>query len=88
MSRNKNVDYTQFVHEITDEKGNIRYAVAKWDEKAGQYSRPLDARTKELTGCQWEHCRDLWYWGGYKTRAKALRRARYLFGESNHDQNG
>jgi len=80
MSRNSQKDFTQYVHEFTDKNGQIRYAVAEWNEQNAQYNRPLDKRTAELTGCYAEFSKELWYLGGYKTRRQALRRARYLFG--------
>ena len=32
MSRNSKIDYTQYVHEFTNQAGEARYAVAFWDE--------------------------------------------------------
>jgi hypothetical protein len=81
MSKNKNVDYTQYVHEYTDEDGVQRYAVGEWDQEKGQYICPLDKRTAELSGCSREYSRTPAGLGGYKSRQKALRRARYLFQE-------
>lgn len=83
MSRNKNADYTQYVHEFVNERGETRYAVAEWNQQAGQYQRPLTAKVAKLTGCFAEFCRNLNYFGGYVERKDALRRARYLFGPSN-----
>lgn len=80
MSRNSKVDYTQYVHEYTDDQGRTRYAVAEWDADKAQYTAPLDKRTYELTGCFAEFARTPKGIGGYLTRSKALRRARYLFG--------
>jgi hypothetical protein len=79
MSRNAKVDYTQYVHEYVDDNGKTRYAVGQWVESAGQYQCPLDNRTAELTGCYAEFARTAKGLGGYLTRSKALRRARYLF---------
>lgn len=73
--------YTQYVHEFTDRRGITRYAVAEWNEGAGQYQCPLDSRTQKLTGCRAEFSRDLEYLGGYRTRRQALRRARYIFSD-------
>lgn len=81
MSRNAEVDYTQYVHEFEDSAGTTRYAVAEWNEHAGQYQRPLDKRSRELTGCSSEYSKRLDYFGGYRKRQQALRRARYLFGD-------
>ncbi|MFA5153078.1 MAG: hypothetical protein WC554_10995 [Clostridia bacterium] len=77
MSRNKNVDYTQYIHEFVDERGVQRFAVA--ERVNGQYSCPVDIHTFKLTGCGREFG-SLKYLGGYLTRRQALRRARYLFG--------
>lgn len=86
MSRNKGIDYTQYVHEFVNENGETRYAVAEWNEQAGQYQRPLTRHDAELTGCSAEFCKNLNYFGGYIDRARALRRARYLFGQENEDE--
>jgi hypothetical protein len=77
MSRNKNVDYTQYIHEFVDERGVQRFAVA--ERVNGQYSCPVDIHTFKLTGCGREFG-SLNYLGGYLTRRQALRRACYLFG--------
>jgi hypothetical protein len=82
MSRNKAISYTKFVHEYIDEAGKVRYAVAEWDENHSQYIAPLDKRTQELTGCFAEFSQKPAGLGGYLSREKALRRARYLFGSS------
>jgi hypothetical protein len=79
MSRNKNVDYTQYVHEFTDAAGSTRYAVGEWSAKNAQYTRPLDKRERELTGCFAEFSHTAAGLGGYRNRAQALRRARYLY---------
>ncbi len=73
--------FSEFVHEYTDGHGKTRYAVAQWNEDANQYQRPLDKRSRELTGCHTEYAHKLSDLGGYMTRRQALRRARYLFGE-------
>ena len=73
-------NYSQFVHEFTDEKGNKRFAVAEYDEKRGQYIAPLDRKAQRLTGCTSEFAKTPQGIGGYPTRRQALRRARYLFG--------
>lgn len=86
MARNKNVDYTQYVHEFENERGETRYAVAEWNEQAGQYQRPLTAQAARATGCFAEFCRNLNYFGGYVDRQRALRRARYLFGNERDDE--
>lgn len=85
MTRNPKADYTQYVHEYTDEKGRTRYAVAAWDDNHAQFICPLDKRTRELTGCYAEFSRTPAGLGGYLTRSKALRRARYLFGNDDEE---
>ena len=80
MSRNKSVNYTQYVHEFVDDRGNTRYAVGEWDEKHAEYICPLDERQRKLTGCFAEFSKKPAGLGGYLSRQKALRRARYLFG--------
>lgn len=72
--------YDQYVHEYTDEKGNTKYVVAAWDTEAGQYTRPLRAYVRKLTGCFAEYSRTLKGLGeGFATKREALRRARYLY---------
>ena len=85
MSRNRRADYTRYVHEYIDKQGRTRYAVAEWVEEAGQYQAPLDKRTAKLTGAHTEFARRPEGFGGYLSRKKALRRARYLFGEMDND---
>lgn len=82
MSRNSQKDFTQYVHQYTDKDGVTRYAVGEWDEKNAQYTAPLDKRTQELTGCYAEFAKKPAGLGGYKKRSQALRRARYLFGQT------
>lgn len=86
MSRNGNVDYTQYVHEYTDKDGVTRYAVAEWNEEHAEYIAPLDKRTQELTGCFAEFAKTPAGIGGYRDRRKALRRARYLFGPAQEEE--
>lgn len=71
--------FDRFVHEFEDSKGNTRYAVAEWIEEANQYQRPLSVQDQELTGCHTEYTGHIEEFGGYLSRTKALRRARYLF---------
>ena len=75
-------DYTQYVHEFTDEQNRTRYAVGEWDADRGQYTAPLDATTARLTGCSGRFARLPEGMEYYKSRRRALRRARYLFGGS------
>lgn len=79
MSRNKSVDYSRYIHEFTDAQGQIRYAVGEWIEDANQYQRPLSANDRKITGCHTEFTKRIETFGGYLSRAQALRRARYLF---------
>jgi hypothetical protein len=81
MSRNKNVSYSKYVHEFTDATGAARYAVGEWNENNAQYTCPLDAGEREATGCHTKFSKTPAGLGGYTKRAKALRRARYLYGE-------
>lgn len=85
MSRNKNVNYAQYVHEFVDEHGVKRFAVAELvipmgDPSISYYQRPLDIRMSKLTGNWAEFVKYVKDFGGYLTRKQALRRARYLFG--------
>jgi len=86
MSRNNKVNYTQFVHEFTDDEGRTRYAVGQWSLEHGQYTAPLDTRTRKLTGCFAEFSSTTKGLGGYLKRSDALRRARYLFGANTEDK--
>lgn len=79
MSKNSRVNYAQFVHKFTDKEGNIRFGVGQWNQERAQFTRPLDNRTRQLTGCSAEYFRAVEGLGGYLSREKALRRARYLF---------
>lgn len=76
--------FDQYVHDLYDKSGNLLgYVVAEWNEAAGQYQRPMDKRGRELTGCHTEFAKKLDGFGGYyRDRRKALRRARYLFGNN------
>jgi hypothetical protein len=82
MSRNSQVDYTQYIHEFVDDDGKTRFAVGQWSQENGQFTTPLDARTRKLTGCSAEFSRTAKGLGGYLKRSDALRRARYLFSET------
>ena len=83
MSRNPKQDYTQYVHKFTDEHGQTRYAVGKWDAEQAQYIAPLDHRTLQLTTCVTQLAKTPIGLGGFVSRKQALRRARYLFGPAN-----
>ncbi len=81
MSRNKNVDYTQYVHEFTDEHCVRRFAVA-YAIKEGcltRYIQPYDKHGQLLHTTSFVTY-EIEKLGGYLTRRQALRRARYLFG--------
>lgn len=80
MSRNPDKDFTQYIHEFVDDDGKTRYAVGVWNPQSGQFTAPLDARTRKLTGCFAEFSGSAKGLGGYLSRKEALRRARYLFG--------
>ncbi len=74
--------YNQYIHEWTLPDGSIRYVVA---ELAGDgYHVPMTAKERELFGERSWTARDVGEvarrFGSWKTRRKALRRARYLFG--------
>ena len=72
--------YSKYIHEFVDQAGQVRYAVALHDGNG--YSRPADQRTIALTGQNIETTRDIQSFGGYLSKRKALRRARYLFSDS------
>ena len=72
-------DYTQYVHEYENDKGQTRYAVARWDPDKGQYIRPFDTRECKLTGCSAEFARRPAGVQCFASRKRALARARYLF---------
>lgn len=84
MSRNKNVDYTQYIHEFVDDQGVTRFAVGhKLNGLAQGFTRyiiPFDGRQVKQTGKSNIITDNLESFGGYLTRKQALRRARYLFG--------
>jgi hypothetical protein len=71
--------YSKYVHEFIDQTGSTRYAVAEYNGKT--YSRPADRRSIELTGSRVESTASIEMFGGYLSKRKALRRARYLFSD-------
>jgi len=81
MSRNKNVNYAQYVHAFVDANGVTRYAVGAWDEEKGQYTCPMTDGEMAATGCHTKFAKTPAGLGGYVSRARALRRARYIFGQ-------
>ncbi len=85
MSRNKNIDYTQYIHPFIDENGVQRFIVAKYYLKSELYRVYFDKHTAKrlrvdyidiynLNTVKWQ------FTDSYFTRRQALRRARYLFG--------
>lgn len=84
MSKNKNVNYAQYVHPFVDEHGVTHFAVAQQLKGLAQgmerYIIPLSRNQVKLTGKSSVIIDDLQSLGGYPTRKQALRRARYLFG--------
>lgn len=78
--------YTQYVHEYVDYHGKTRYAVGRWDEERGQYTRPYDQSEYKWTGCSASFARRPEDMQSYPTKRQALRRARYLYGpEADND---
>ena len=73
--------YTRYVHQFTTPDGQIRFAVGEWDERRKQFFRPYDATERKLTRRTGEFTSWLWELQTFDDRRKALRRARYLFGE-------
>lgn len=78
-------DYTQYVHEF-ERDGKPFYAVAQWNEAAGQFHRPFDEREQRITGCSGEFGRFPHQVQHYADRTQALRRARYLFGPESDEE--
>jgi hypothetical protein len=76
--------YTQYVHEY-ERNGQTRYAVGRWDEERGQYTRPHDQEEYKLTGCSASFARRPEDMQSYPTRRQALRRARYLYGPESEE---
>lgn len=70
----------QNVHEYTNEQGEMRWAVGVWDQNAGQYTCPLDAETRKLTGCYAEFSREVDGMGSYEAKRAACRHALTLYG--------
>lgn len=64
------------------ENGVTYYAVCMWDLAHNQYTAPLDADTRRLSGCHTEFARTPKGIGGYANLQKARRRARQLYGYS------
>lgn len=75
-------DFTQYVHEYTGENGETLYTVAEWDHDKAQFTRPMDSTEHKLTGCFLIFSRTAKGMSGtFRDRKRALRRARYLFGD-------
>ena len=83
----KKRDFTQFVHEYKTPLGRTRYAVGRWDQERGQFTRPFDASEAKATGCMGEFSRKASGMQNFKSRKRALRRARYLFYEMDQEYN-
>ena len=71
---------TQTIHQY-ESNGKAMFAVAKWNEKTGQYECPLTKETAKLTGCGMEFSRTLAGLGGFSTRKEAERYSRRVFGK-------
>lgn len=69
--------YDQYLHEYLDANGQRRYAVGEFSN--GQYTCPLSRAEARLTGCHTQFGSRPADLGGYRSRERALRRARYLF---------
>ena len=67
------------IHEYETKAGDIKWAVCIRDERHAQYKRPLDSREHRLTGCSFEVCNSVSYFGGF-TKSQAYSRAQTLFG--------
>jgi len=80
-------NFTQYVHEFTDDDGKVCYTVAQWDADKGEYVRPPDNTEAQLTGCSWEVARVVAEMQNFPSRKQALRRARYLFYELDQEWN-
>lgn len=81
----KKRDFTQYVHEYKTALGQTRYAVGEWDQKRGQFTRRFDKTEARTTGCSAEFARKPSGMQNFKSRKRALRRARYLFYEMDRD---
>ncbi len=68
-------NWTQYVHEQSDGT----WGLGEWDENHAQYTVPLDSQTAKLTGCSAEFAKRPI--GHIASRTRALRMARYLWGE-------
>lgn len=80
-------NFSKYVHEYTNDKGETMFAVGEWDEFHAQWICPMDARERKLTGCYAYFAKNLTGLGGpgYRTRRQALRRARYLYGDQEEE---
>ncbi len=74
--------YSRYVHEYQQKDGSVRYVVAELVDD--EYHVPMTAKERELFGDHPWVARSIdevaRRFGSWKTRRKALRRARYLFG--------
>jgi len=79
--------FDKYVFEFTGENGKTYFAVGEWNQERGQFTCPLDAHTQDLTGCFAQFARTAAGLGAYSAnRQKALRRARYLFGQRSNGE--
>lgn len=73
--------YNSYIHEYTDKQGRKRFAVAEWDERNRRFVVRLDRRDAEIIGYTVFFADRVEDVGGYLDRRKALRRARYVYGQ-------
>jgi len=73
--------YTRYVHGYITADGETRYAVGEWVEQRKKYWRPHDRAEYLATGLNACFCERIEECQYFPTRAQALRRARYLWGE-------
>jgi len=73
-------DYSRYIHPYQHDNGETLFAVGVWCDTGQNWTRPLDAETRRLTGCTHEYAKSLATFGGY-TRAAARRRVRQLWPE-------
>jgi len=78
-------DYSQYVHEWTNDQGERRYSVGEWDQERGQFIAPLNKSTAKLTGCSAKFSRREAGMDTYRRKTQAYARARYLFGTMNRN---
>ena len=72
-------DWSEYVHEYETDDGRTVYGVGRWNQDSGQFTRPLDAEERRLTGCHTEFG-PLSYMPQAATLEDAEALARRLFG--------